>query len=92
MEQTTANPSESQGAIPSNVVEIPQKKSPTIEERLSQLESFQESFLTGLEDAARECLKNDMIRITLPTKFKDKIQEFIAVREKVRANAATQSK
>jgi hypothetical protein len=69
------------------------------EERLQKAETIllnvqenHELFMQGLEDAARECLKNDLIRVTIPKVFRDKLSNYVELREKARQQNAVQTK
>lgn len=63
-----------------------------IENVLKNVEENHELFMQGLEDAARECLKSDLIRVTLPQVFREKLSGYIAAREKARENAVQAQK
>lgn len=86
---------ETNEATQGNVVEIPKEISLAIldarlqkaEAQLKDVRENHELFMQGLEDAAKECLKNDLIRVTIPQAFRDKLTGYIAAREKARQDA-----
>lgn len=51
-----------------------------------------ETFMQGLEDACKELMKNDLIRVTIPAQFREKITQYIATRENQRAAQSAQPK
>jgi hypothetical protein len=61
-----------------------------IEKTLKQILGNHETFVQGLEDASRELMKNDLIRVTIPAQFREKIQQFITLREQQKAATVPQ--
>lgn len=55
-----------------------------IEKTLNNVLGNHETFMQGLEDAARELMKNDLIRVTIPAAFRDKLNQYVALREQQR--------
>lgn len=106
MEQTTQQTTEASNVIPirKTLSEVASEKGiekalDAAEERLQKAEAIlrdvrenHELFMQGLEDAAKECLKNDLIRVTIPAAFRKKLTDYIAAREKARANALPSQK
>lgn len=65
-----------------------EKRFSKIETALNQVLGNHETFMQGLEDAARELMKNDLIRVTIPAAFRDKLTQYVALREQARAKAS----
>jgi len=64
-----------------------EQKISTMEGKVNELVLAHNAFMTGLEDASRELMKNDIIRVTIPKAFRDKIQEFLAKCDAAKAAA-----
>lgn len=63
-----------------------------IETTLNQVLGNHETFMQGLEDAARELMKNDLIRVTIPAAFREKLTQYISLRELQRAAKSAAAK